>query len=88
MDGRALARRARPGRERADARRTGAREEAEKLSGVAAHPLVRKVMEKFPGAKIVDVRNPDAPPQPAAPEPADEDADFGYADTIPVDDDF
>ena len=62
--------------------------EAEKLSGVAAHPLVRKVMEKFPGAKIVDVRNPDAPPQPAAPEPADEDADFGYADTIPVDDDF
>jgi len=60
--------------------------EAERLSGVAAHPLVRKVMEKFPGAKIVDIREPDAP---AAPPPAAEpDADVAYGDEIPIDEDF
>ena len=36
--------------------------EAERLSGVAAHPLVRKVIERFPGAKIVDVRGPEQAP--------------------------
>ena len=52
-----------------------------------AHPLVRKVMDKFPGAKIVEIRSADAP---AAPPPAstDEDIDIGYADEIPVDEDF
>ena len=39
-------------RERAEAR------EAERASGAAAHPLVRKVLERFKGARIVDVRAP------------------------------
>ncbi len=62
--------------------------EAEKRDGVAAHPLVRKVMEKFPGAKIVELRGPDAPATPPATEAVDEDADFAYVDAAPIDEDF
>ena len=46
-------------RESAEAR------EAERLSGVAANPLVRKVLERFPGAEIVEVRRPEARPSSA-----------------------
>lgn len=47
------------------------REQAEALKGrresdAASHPAVRAVLERFPGARIVDVRDPRA----AAPEPA------------------
>ena len=60
--------------------------EAERLSGVVAHPLVRKVLERFPGAKIVDVRGPEPAPILSTPEAAD-DEDAGYADPSNFDDD-
>jgi DNA polymerase III subunit gamma/tau len=59
--------------------------EAEKLDGLAAHPLVRKVLERFPGAKIVP-REPEAITPPAA--AAEPDADFAYVDESAVDEDF
>jgi len=61
--------------------------EAERLSGVAAHPLVRKVLERFPGAKIVDVRRPDQAPAAAPPPPAAEE-EVAYVDAISPDDDL
>ena len=68
-------------REAAEAR------EAERTNGAAAHPLVRKVLERFKGARIVDVRTPEAAA--AAPlAPLKPDEDVGYADSEPaVDDD-
>jgi DNA polymerase-3 subunit gamma/tau len=54
--------------------------EDERREGVAAHPVVRKVLERFPGAKIVDVRAPEPPPAAA------EQDDIGYADA--PDEDF
>ena len=62
--------------------------EAERRSGVAQHPLVRKVMERFPGAKIVDVRGPEGAPAPAAAAEGPGDDDVGYADAGPLDEDF
>ncbi|MGO9740720.1 MAG: DNA polymerase III subunit gamma/tau [Roseiarcus sp.] len=56
-----------------------------RLEGVAGHPLVQKVMERFPGARIVDVRGAEAP-APAAETQVDE--DVGYADAEPGEDDF
>jgi DNA polymerase-3 subunit gamma/tau len=62
--------------------------EDERREGAAGHPLVRKVMERFPGAKIVAIREPEIqapePPPPAAPP----DEDVGYADPITLEDDF
>jgi DNA polymerase III subunit gamma/tau len=51
--------------------------EAERTSNAASHPLVQKVLDRFKGARIVDVRRPDAPP-PAAGEIDDE---VGYPDS-------
>ena len=47
-------------------RETAEARDAERASGAAAHPLVRKVLERFKGARIVDVRAPRsaAPPPP------------------------
>jgi DNA polymerase III subunit gamma/tau len=59
-------------REAAEAR------EAERASGAAAHPLVRKVLDRFKGARIVDVRRPEAAPIPPALQADDE---VGYADS-------
>ena len=59
-------------REAAEAR------EAERASGAAAHPLVRKVLDRFKGARIVDVRRPETAPTPPAGQ-ADE--EVGYADS-------
>ena len=59
--------------------------EAERLSGVAANPLVRKIMTQFPGAQIVEVRSPDAPPAPEAIATGDD--EVAYADAIIVEDD-
>ena len=59
-------------REAAEAR------EAERASGAAAHPLVRKVLDRFKGARIVDVRRPEPAPPPPAREADDE---VGYADS-------
>ncbi|GLS17659.1 DNA polymerase III subunit gamma/tau [Labrys miyagiensis] len=68
-------------REQAEAR------QAAVLSGIRAHPLVRNVMERFPGAEIVDVRdNSPVVTQslPPAPDENDEpdDAEFYSADDI------
>jgi DNA polymerase-3 subunit gamma/tau len=60
--------------------------EAERLSGVAANPLVRKVMARFPGAQIVEVRIPEgAAPPPEAPPAGDD--EIAYADTAVLEDD-
>jgi len=66
-------------RERAEAR------EAERASSAASHPLVQKVLDRFKGARIVDVRRPEAQPSPQGGE-ADE--EVGYADSAadPADD--
>jgi DNA polymerase III subunit gamma/tau len=56
---------------------------SERVHGAAAHPVVRKVLERFKGARIVEVRTPEAHP-PSAPPP---DADIGYADSDPDADD-
>ncbi len=66
-------------RENAEAR------EAERLSGVAANPLVRKVMARFPGAQIVEVRTPEATPAPEAISTGDD--EVAYADAVIVEDD-
>jgi len=59
-------------REAAEAR------DAERASGAAAHPLVRKVLDRFKGARIVDVRRP----EPAAtPTGSQSDDEVGYADS-------
>ncbi len=60
--------------------------EAERTTGAAAHPLVRKVLERFKGARIVAVRAPEAavPPVPSSPPPDD---DVGYADSDPAEND-
>jgi DNA polymerase III subunit gamma/tau len=67
-------------RENAEAR------EAERRSGVAANPLVRKVMARFPGAQIVEVRTPDAAPASEAISPGDD--EVAYADAVIVEDDI
>jgi DNA polymerase-3 subunit gamma/tau len=73
-------------KEQADARAE------EKMTGVRALPLVRKVLEAFPGAQIVAIRAPEAEPEPAtaaiAPETADGGDEVGYADEIYTEDDL
>jgi len=66
-------------------RESASSQEAERRSGVAAHPLVRKIMARFPGAEIVEVRGVEATPAPDAPPPGDD--DVAYADTVVVEDD-
>ena len=58
--------------------------EEEKRDGAAAHPVVRKVLDLFPGAKIVAVRAPEVA-VPEAPPPTDE--DVGYIDRSDFDED-
>jgi DNA polymerase III subunit gamma/tau len=67
-------------REVADAR------EAERASGASAHPVVRKVLERFKGARIVEVRTPDGGASLASPGTLPDD-DIGYADAEPLGDD-
>ncbi len=52
--------------------------EAEQATGAASHPLVRKVLDRFKGARIVDVRRPEAASPPSA-RPADD--EVGYPDS-------
>ena len=61
--------------------------EAERTTGAAAHPVVRKVLERFKGARIVEVRAPEAAAAPA-PSPSELDDDVGYANSGSVDDDI
>ena len=58
---------------------------AERLSGVAANPVVRKIMTRFPGAEIVEVRTPDAAPAPEAAATGDD--EVAYADAVIAEDD-
>ncbi len=64
-------------------RETANAREAERASGAASHPVVRKVLERFKGARVVDVRTPDS----AASAPPASDDDVAYADSEPLDDD-
>ena len=67
-------------------RETADKREAEKASGAATHPLVRKVLDRFKGARIIEVRAPDAAPPLVA---AQSDDDVAYADSEPaIDDDL
>ena len=63
-------------------RETAQAREAERTSNAASHPLVQMVLDRFKGARIVDVRRPDAPSPPDAPRPAagEVDDEVGYAD--------
>jgi DNA polymerase-3 subunit gamma/tau len=67
-----------PGSTAATLRETAQAREAEQASNAASHPLVQKVLDRFKGARIVDVRRPDAPP----PTEGDIDDEVGYADTV------
>jgi DNA polymerase III subunit gamma/tau len=67
-----------PGSTAPTLRETAEAREAERVSGAASHPLVQKVLDRFKGARIVDVRRPEAAPSPPADEADDE---VGYADS-------
>jgi DNA polymerase III subunit gamma/tau len=56
------------------------RQEREVRAEIEQDPFVREVMEAFPGAEIVGVRNIAAPEPAAAPPPEDDDADEGDND--------
>jgi DNA polymerase III subunit gamma/tau len=64
--------------------------EAERTTNAASHPLVQKVLDRFKGARIVDVRRPEAPSSTDAPLPTagEVDDEVAYADSgvDPVDD--
>ena len=63
-------------------RETAQAREAERTNDAAAHPLVRKALDQFKGARIVEVRTPEAAAAPpATPQP---DEDVGYANSEPV----
>ena len=66
-------------REQASAR------DAERLSGVAANPLVREIMTRFPGAQIVEVRAPEAALAVEPSGPGDD--EVAYRDAVIVEDD-
>ena len=59
------------------------RRESERRRGAAGHPLVRAVLESFPGAQIVDVRDREAAIEASVPDeaaPSDDSDDPGPAD--------
>ena len=58
-----------PGSTAPTLRETAQAREAERTSNAASHPLVQKVLDRFKGARIVDVRRPEAPSPTAAPPP-------------------
>ncbi len=61
--------------------------EAERISGAAAHPLVAKVLARFPGAKIVETRRVEEAVIPPEAPPVTDD-DVSYADAIFAEDEF
>ena len=64
-------------------RETAQAREAERTSNAASHPLVQKVLDRFKGARIVDVRRPEAPSPTDAPLPTagEVDDEVAYADS-------
>jgi DNA polymerase-3 subunit gamma/tau len=79
-----------PGSTASTLRETAQAREAERTSNAASHPLVQKVLDRFKGARIVDVRRPEAPSAADLPLPtaAEGDDEVTYADSgvDPVDD--
>jgi DNA polymerase-3 subunit gamma/tau len=79
-----------PGSTAPTLRETAQAREAERTSNAASHPLVQKVLDRFKGARIVDVRRPEAPSAADAPLPtgAEGDDEVSYADSgvDPLDD--
>ena len=67
-------------------------QEAERMTGVRAIPLVRSVLDHFPGAEIVAVRSPEPEAPPVSPaivaETADASEDIGYVDDMIIEDDL
>ena len=74
-----------PGSTTPTLREAGEAREAERTSNAASHPLVQKVLDQFKGARIVDVRRPEATPSPAAGE-ADDEVGYGDSGVDPADD--
>ena len=66
-----------PGSAAATLRETAQAREAERTSNAASHPLVQKVLDRFKGARIIDVRRPEAP----SPAAVGVDDEVGYADS-------
>jgi hypothetical protein len=64
-------------------RETAQARDAEQASNAASHPLVQKVLDRFKGARIVDVRRPEAP-SPAAGE-VDEEVTYADSGVDPAD---
>jgi DNA polymerase-3 subunit gamma/tau len=61
-------------------RETSQAREAERTSNAASHPLVQKVLDRFKGARIVEVRRPEASEAPS-PTAGEVDDEVGYADS-------
>jgi DNA polymerase III subunit gamma/tau len=61
-------------------RETAEAREAERTSNAASHPLVQKVLDRFKGARIVDVRRPETPEAPS-PAAGEVDEEVSYADS-------
>ncbi len=76
-----------PGATTPTLREVASEKEARRLSDVAAHPVVRKVLERFPGAKIVEVRGHE-PPAPDPAPTASPDDEVGYSDSLVPEDDL
>jgi DNA polymerase III subunit gamma/tau len=66
-----------PGSTAATLRETAQAREAERTSNAASHPLVQKVLDRFKGARIVDVRRPDT----LSSAVGEVDDEVGYADS-------
>jgi DNA polymerase III subunit gamma/tau len=61
-------------------RETAEAREAERASNAASHPLVQKVLDRFKGARIVDVRRPETP-EALSSAAGEIDDEVGYADS-------
>ena len=72
-----------PGSTAATLRETAQAGEAERTSNAASHPLVQKVLDRFKGARIVDVRRPEALSPTDAPlsTASEVDEEVGYVDS-------
>jgi DNA polymerase-3 subunit gamma/tau len=77
-----------PGATAPTLRETSEAREDQKREGAATHPVVRKVLEQFPGAKIVAIRAPEVAPPEAPPPTEPPDEEVGYADPLDFDDDI
>ena len=67
--------------------RTAARER-EQMTGIAADPLVRRVLERFPGAEIVAVRRPEPLLDEIAAPSGEASDEVAYADQLYTEDDL